>query len=261
MSNALPRRLACAAPLTALLFSCATAHSPVVPPAVTTVQTPPAPPPVVARVGETTLDEAALAAHQDATKLTRAEALEDLIDLTLLRKAATSAHVALPASAWSADDRARVEYEVAVALEVPVPPMKEQLTVDHAWVKDAATAKARTAQRTLMERLRTLVAAGATIPAAFAQLKPPADGWHIGDHEQYLASVVPVEARGLAPGSLSAIIPGDSGLHLFWLVSRTQQRPPADEVSGPLRERLREGATIERPQASGNMSPATDAGP
>ncbi len=112
--------------------------------------------------------------------------------------------------------------------------------------QDAATVKAKAAQRALMERLRTLVAAGATIPDAFAQLKTSADGWHIGDHEQYLASVVPAEARQLPAASLSTIISGDGGLHLFWLVSRAQERPAPDEVSGPLRERLREGVSIER---------------
>jgi hypothetical protein len=91
------------------------------------------------------------------------------------------------------------------------------------------------------------VSGGATIPTAYQKLGGDAADWHIGDHEEYPYDVVPPAAHDLPPGSLSPIIPGDGGLHLFTIHAR-KAVPPAPEVVHPvLRDRLREGKTIERP--------------
>ena len=121
------------------------------------------------------------------------------------------------------------------------------LIVDHAWLKDAEVEKTRVAGRALLVRLRTLVEAGATIPQGYDQLQADGALWHIGDHEQYPADVIPGEARDLPPGGLSQIIPGDGGLHLFRIYERKQELPYWDEVRVPLNARLRLDAAIERP--------------
>jgi hypothetical protein len=96
-----------------------------------------------------------------------------------------------------------------------------------------------------MERLRALCAAGESIPVAFPKVGADAADWHIGDHEEYPYDVVPAEAHDLTAGSLSAIIPGDGGLHLFRIVERRGPPPAPGLVRAALRERLRRGKMIE----------------
>jgi hypothetical protein len=71
--------------------------------------------------------------------------------------------------------------------------------------------------------------------------------WHIGDHEEYMAETIPPEGRDLPAGSISPIIPGDGGLHLFTIHERKDYLSPADVIGPILRDQLRQGATIERP--------------
>jgi hypothetical protein len=144
--------------------------------------------------------------------------------------------------------RAGVELALAQTLGLDVPPLRVSLVVDHAWLKDAEDEKARFADRALLERLRALVEAGATIPEAYTQLQVDGAAWHIGDHEEYPYEIIPAEAHDLPPGSLSPIIPGDGGLHLFRIYQRKQELPPSSEIRGLLSERLRRDATIDRPE-------------
>jgi hypothetical protein len=190
-----------------------------------------------------------LDAHVSTTKLAREEALEDLIDLCLTRVAVAANRVSAPAEPWSPEVRAKVELDLAKALGVDIPPPRVSLVVDHAWLKDVKSQKVRAAGRALLVRLRNLVKAGATIPEGYTKLKV-ADGsaWHIGDHEEYPYSRLPAKMRDLPPGSLSEIIPGDGGLHLFKIYQRKDQPPSAEEIRAPLRTRLRSDASIERPE-------------
>jgi hypothetical protein len=230
--------------LSALTFACAAPK-----PAATIEPAPPAPAPApVAKVDGQPITAAELAAHQAETKRGADEALEDLIDLHLLRAALRAHGLALDTDTPAS--RAAAEYALAKKLSLPLPPAGDVLVVDHAWVKAAEAAKKRAAQRAAMERLRGLVVAGATIPAAYQKLGAEAADWHIGDHEEYPYDVVPPAAHDLPPGSLSPIIPGDGGLHLFTIHAR-KAVPPAPEVVHPLvRDRLREGKAIERPAGS-----------
>src|SRR5262249_24307934 len=127
-----------------------------------------------------------------------------------------------------------------------VPPEVVLITVDHAWIKDSPNKGVQKKQRAAIEQLRKLVDGGATIPDAFAQLNQKAEAWHIGNPEEYAYAVVPAEAHDLADGTLSPIIPGDGGLHLFKIYSRRHQLPPADKVREPLYAKLRAGAKIEK---------------
>jgi hypothetical protein len=200
---------------------------------------------VVARVDGQTIAAAELAAHQTRTGLERAKALDDLIDLALLRAAATELKVALPADLVDAQARAGVELAVAQKLGLPVPATSHSLIVDHAWVKDSQAKKRQAAQRAAMERLRSLVEAGDTIPSAYPKLGLSGAAWHIGDHEEYDYEVVPPEGRDLPAGTLSPIVPGNGGLHLFKIIEHKQARPAADAVSSLLRPHLRNGKAIE----------------
>jgi hypothetical protein len=204
----------------------------------------------VAVVDGKAIDAAALTAHARATGLARAEALDDLIDLTLLRQATHDSGIALPPGEPSAEARANAEYELARKQSLDVPAATEVLVVNHAWVKDASQPKTRAAERKSLEKLRALVAAGATIPAAYQQLAIPGANWHIGDHEEYPYDVVPAEAHDLPAGSLSAIIPGDGGLHLFTVIEHKRTLPPPTVVRAALHEALRAGKTIELPPAT-----------
>lgn len=200
-----------------------------------------------------------LDAYAATAQLPREEALEDLIDLRLVRAAASARQVSAPVRPWSAEERAGVEYALAKALGLDVPPPRISLVVDHAWVKDAEDEKGRSSDRALLERLRALVGAGATIPDAYNQLQADGAAWHIGDHEEYLYEIIPAEAHDLPEGSLSPIIPGDGGLHLFKIYQRKQELPPSSEIRGLLSGRLRQDATIEIPEtpppANGKMQP------
>jgi hypothetical protein len=202
----------------------------------------------VAKIDGQPVTAGALAAHEKATGLSRGEALEDLVDLTLLAKAARAAGIGVPAPLGN-EARAVVELEMAKKLGFDIPPPRETLIVDHAWVKNTNKKKEDAKQRASIDKLRTLVEAGATIPAVWPELKLKGDNWHIGDHEEYPADVVPAAAGSLQPGGLSPVIPGDGGLHLFKVYSRKQAPPPTDVLRPALRDRLREGKTIELVEA------------
>jgi hypothetical protein len=202
----------------------------------------------VASVDSVTIFASELEAHQAATGLPRAEALEDLIDLLLLRAAARANGIALAPGRLEPDVRAAAEAELATRLALEIPTETKSLIVDHAWVKDAAAPRKQAAQRAAMERLRSLCAAGDAIPAAFAKLTelgPAAADWHIGDHEEYAYDVVPDEAHDLPAGTLSPIIPGNGGLHLFRIIERKGAPPPPPLVRAALHERLRKGKVIQ----------------
>ena len=100
--------------------------------------------------------------------------------------------------------------------EAPVP----SLVVDHAWVKDADTLLAQQERRRAMDQLRVNVGRGMTFEAAWVALRVAPEVWHIGEHETYPVAVIPVEARNLPVGTLSPVIPGDGGLHLFRILGR-----------------------------------------
>lgn len=201
---------------------------------------------VVARVQGQAISTRELEAHQAATGLSRVEALEDLIDLALLRQVAGALGVALPAEGLPPNEvREAAAYEVARKLSLDVPPPVTVLVVNHAWVKDAPQPSKRAAERAAMERLRGLVAAGGTIPASYAELGTDGAGWHLGDHEAYPYDVVPAQARDLPTGSLSPLIAGNGGLHLFTILERRQTRPAAELVWAALRDKLRAGKAIE----------------
>jgi hypothetical protein len=72
--------------------------------------------------------------------------------------------------------------------------------------------------------------------------------WHIGDHEEYPYDVIPPEAHDLPDGSLSPIIPGDGGLHLFKIYQRKKVPPPLDQIRGPLYNRLQVELSVDRPE-------------
>jgi hypothetical protein len=124
-------------------------------------------------------------------------------------------------------------------VEAPPPPAAESapaadtLIVDHAWVADVAgsnaTAKKKNAaQRKSMEELRARVLAGQALPEAFKTLPGLENGgaaWHVGDHEEYPYNVVPPEAHDLPAGGVSAVLPGDGGIHLFKIHGRKKPAP------------------------------------
>jgi hypothetical protein len=167
---------------------------------------------------------------------------EEQLELAKLREACGKEGIPLPATP-SAEERAKAELLLARKLGLDVPPDTDVLIVDHAWVKDAKKKATTAKQRKALEELRAAVVAGKTIPKAFETL-PGVDGkvWHIGDHEEYPYTVVPGDAHDLAPGSVSPIIPGDGGLHLFQIYSRKQTPPPADAVHQLVRDKLGETA-------------------
>lgn len=206
-----------------------------------------APSPRVATVDGRAITREELDAHAAATKLPADQALDDLIDLVFLRAACRAAGIALPADHPAPDARAAAELALARKLSLDVPPDRDVLLVDHAWVKDAAKKAVTAKQKKSLEELRARVVAGQTIPKAFETLKGvDGNAWHIGDHEEYPTDVVPAQARDLAPGSVSPVVPGDGGLHLFKIHERKTMPPPADAVHDVVRERLLEGKTIEQ---------------
>jgi len=202
-------------------------------------------PEVAARVDGQAIAVNALDAHQASTGLPRQEALDDLIDLTVLRKAAGANGIVVSSGALDPEARAAAEFELARKLGLPVSPANHVLLVDHAWVKDTKAKKAQAAQRAAIDRLRGLVAAGDSIPSGYNKLGISGNAWHIGDHEEYPYEVMPPAARDLPAGSLTPVIPGDGGLHLFRIIEHKQVRPAAGTVSSVLRPYLRESANIE----------------
>jgi hypothetical protein len=187
-------------------------------------------------------------AHAEFLQLPTEYALEDLIELRLLKAAAIAKGVKLPPEPWFTETRAGVELAVARALGIAQVMPRPVLIVDHAWLKDADNEKDRAAGRAQLEKLRGLVAGGATIPEAFTRLNLDGTPWHIGDHEGYDADVLPPEVRDLSAGSLSPIIPGDGGLHLFKIHERTDVPPAPELVTSLLRDQLHRDVTIERPE-------------
>lgn len=199
----------------------------------------------VAFVDGVPIKAAELDDHATATGKSRDEALDDLINLQLVRAAAANKKMKTPSGSWSEEERAGIELALARALSLDIPQGNVSLVVDHAWLKDADDEAARTAGRELMERLRGLVEAGTAIPLAYEQLHADGSLWHIGDHEEYPYDVVPDEARDLPAGSLSAMIPGDGGLHLFKVYQRKEELPSRTEIHDLLMDQLRIDATID----------------
>lgn len=204
--------------------------------------------PTVVIVNGKIIKASELNAHIAETQLSHEDALEDLIDLKLLRASAAEKKINAPTEPWSQEVRVGIEYALARALALDIPPPNVTLVVDHAWLKDAEDEKGRLAGRTLMERLRLLVVTGVTIPEAYNQLQLDGTAWHIGDHEEYTSIVVPAEVQDLSQGSLSQIIPGDGGLHLFKIHQRRQELQPVSDIRVPLLARLRLDAAIEQPE-------------
>src|SRR5262249_41084938 len=106
--------------------------------------------------------------------------------------------------------------------------------------------KRQAAGRADLERLRALAVKGATIPDAYAKLHLNGELWHVGTHEKYPEAVIPAGAQKLLPNTLSPILPGDGGLHLFFLYGHEPEPPPAARVRERLREPLRREGDIER---------------
>lgn len=74
-----------------------------------------------ARIDGQPLTSAELAAHQSATGLARADALTDLIDVTLLKEAATRQHLPVPAGELTAEARTGLERALADKLGLDLP--------------------------------------------------------------------------------------------------------------------------------------------
>lgn len=234
---------------------CATSDAAAPPPAAraisgaaspTAVESPASASVVVARVQGQPIVARELDAHQAATGLPRLEALEDLVDLALLGEAART--LGLPPVTGvppSGEVRDALAYEVARKLSLDVPPPVIVLVVNHAWVKDAPQAANRAVERAAMERLRGLVVAGDSIPNAYPKLGTDGAGWHVGDREEYPYEVVPAAARDLPAGSLSPLISGNGGLHLFTILERRPTRPAPELVRAALHDELRAGKAIE----------------
>lgn len=199
---------------------------------------------VVAVVNGQTIKAPELESHMSANQLGRELAVEDLIDLQLVRSAVIANKIKAPSGAWSAEIRTEVEYALAKALKLDVPPPRKYIVVDHAWIKDEAEEKDRAVTLALLVKLRDLVKAGSSIPEAFNKLIVDGSNWHIGDHEEYPYDVIPAEASDLPPGSLSEILPGDEGKHLFKIYAKKEQYPSSAEFRYILNDHLRKDASI-----------------
>lgn len=182
---------------------------------------------VVATIRDEPVRASELVAYIEATKLPPVEALNDLIEQKLLRSAAQANGIDTPAGRWSLEERDRIEAALVKALPLSVPPQVGELVVDHAYLKASGDDNEQKAGLALMERLRSLVEAGASIPEAFNQLQVDGSNWHIGDHEVYPASALPDETRELPPGGLSSVLAGSDGFNLFRLYER---KIPVDEI-------------------------------
>jgi hypothetical protein len=205
----------------------------------------PSPPRLLARVNGEELDEAELDAHRQARGLSREAALDDLIEEVLVRQAALRLGRTLPAEPWSDASRAALERDLAGALGVRLPRFPDTLTVDHAWVKDGKNARQRAEQRRDIERLRQRVAHGERLAVAWQALDLDGELWHIGEAEEYSIAILPEGAARLAAGDLSAVLPGDGGLHLFKVLGRASTPIPDTALHALLLGRLRGGAEIE----------------
>lgn len=94
------------------------------------------------------------------------------------------------------------------------------LHVDHAYVKDAQMPAGQAKRRAMIEALRTKIEGGSAFVAAFESMHVDPAVWHVAEGETYPYDVIPEGARDLPVGSLSAIIPGNGGLHLFRILGR-----------------------------------------
>jgi hypothetical protein len=94
------------------------------------------------------------------------------------------------------------------------------LRVDHAWVKDAGAPTPQAARQRAIEALRAKVVAGTPMVAAWQSLGVDGEPWHVAEGESYDYDVIPAAARDLPVGTVSPIIPGDGGLHLFRILAR-----------------------------------------
>lgn len=183
--------------------------------------------------------------HAGSVYLSRQEALEDLIDITLVKQAVKEYQISAPEDGWYGEGRTKVESALAQALRIELPPPRVYLIIDHAWLKDAEDEATRRAGRKQLELLRKLVTKGATIPEAYRQLQADGSLWHIGDHEKYEYGIISAEARDLPEGGLSKIIPGDGGLHLYKIHQRKAVPASSADIQMLLNLRLRSTATIE----------------
>lgn len=199
----------------------------------------------VATVNGQPITPAEVDAHCTATGLTRPYAIEDLVFLQLVRSAAATRKIDVPAGFWDEATRNRIEFSLAKTLDID-PPVRilTLLVVDHGWLRDATDAAGQAAGGKQLEELRTAVAKGETIPAAFSRLGFDGTNWHIGDHEEYPLEVLPAELRDLKADSLSPVIPGDGGRHLFRIYERREVPPPPDEVRMLLRAALYSSETV-----------------
>lgn len=201
---------------------------------------------VVALVNGRSITASELDAHCAATGQPRTAALDDLIDLHLVRAAAAANRIDAPAGSWNEETRTRIEYALAKALSLIPPEPVMMIVVDHAWLKDAADEKGLSVGGEQLKQLRKAVLARETIPAAFARLQFDGSDWHIGDHEEYPADVLPVEVRNLPQDSISPVIAGDGGRHLFKIYQQKKLSIPAEEVRQLLRGHLYNDSSIEK---------------
>ncbi len=98
------------------------------------------------------------------------------------------------------------------------------LHVDHAWVKDASSAGEQVQRRAALDALRAKVEAGAGFSEAFRSLHADPGPWHVAEGETYPYDVIPAAARDLPVGTLSTVIPGNGGLHLFRILGRERSQ-------------------------------------
>ena len=110
------------------------------------------------------------------------------------------------------------------AASSPPPARIATVRVDHAWVRDSTRPNEETRRRAAMEALRANVEAGLGFTEAWQRLEVDGKPWHVAEDETYPYDVVPAAARDLPVGTLSAIIPGNGGLHLFRILGREPGR-------------------------------------
>lgn len=190
---------------------------------------------VVATVKDEPIKASEVASHMAAANLSRDEALNDLIEQKQLRLLAAAKGVSVPAGNWNAEERAKVDALLVKALSLAIPNNVGEVVVDHAYVKLGADEKEQKARLALMERLRSLVEEGATIPAAFDRLQADGTNWHIGDHEVYPITALPDEIRELPAGGLGRIVVDSDGYNLFKLHER---KIPVEEIRQAVRLHL-----------------------
>ena len=113
--------------------------------------------------------------------------------------------------------------EPPAAME-PAPPEESpapaNLLVDHAWARDADAAQQQAAQVAAMAALRERVVAGGGFNASWNALNLDGANWHVAEGETYPSDVLPAEVRNLPAGTITPVVPGDGGLHLFRIIRR-----------------------------------------